>query len=596
VTTAGSEDSERRPRLATFWGRHRARWSLPLVIILVIGAVALIDHLGSQRISQVDAVPTPVQVVAHGGTATVDLGTPWSGFNPSTPAGAASSTPTLLSPVLPGAYVMSPKLVPVVDTALLESVEVQSTSPLTVQYVLDPAARWSDGVPVTADDFVYAWTSQRGDGTDVDGQPDQVASTLGYQDIASVTGSHGGRTVTVVFRRPFADWRILFDHLLPAHVARRVGWNRGFASFDPAVDLSAGPLVVAAVHGRTAVLVRNPRWWGTPAPLARVVVTAGAPAAAWVARLGASTTDVAQPATFDLPTLGAVSALPGAGSAVHPSLALLSLEFNLASPTVGRLAVRQAVAHLIDRAALLDTTFGVLDAGLTVNEDHLAVSGQAGYSASTLSGEYDVPDPTVAATLLHTAGYGLATGPHGSVPSGRPLALTLAVPPGDPWIAEVAAALVRQLRSAGVGVTVVPATDPVGAVGTDGTPVPAGAYDLALVARHAGPFQSVTESWYSTDGGAGAQQDWSTYDDPEVDALFTQAAQDLNPVTGASVYAQIDDQLWSQMVALPLFPEPALVASGVQLAGPTYNPTADGLLWNVDQWTRLRPAPATPAA
>ena len=110
---------------------------------------------------------------------------------------------------------INPKLVPQVNTDLLESVEATSTSPLTIQYVINPKAVWSDGVPVTADDFIYAWQSQRGDGIDVDGQPDQVASTLGYRDVASVTGSNGGRTVTVVFATPFADWRVLFDHMVP---------------------------------------------------------------------------------------------------------------------------------------------------------------------------------------------------------------------------------------------------------------------------------------------------------------------------------------------------------------------------------------------
>ena len=61
---------------------------------------------------------------------------------------------------------------------------------------------WSDGVPVTADDFIYAWQSQRGDGVDVDGRPDQVASTLGYRDVASVVPSNDGKTVTVTFSTP----------------------------------------------------------------------------------------------------------------------------------------------------------------------------------------------------------------------------------------------------------------------------------------------------------------------------------------------------------------------------------------------------------
>ncbi len=149
--------------------------------------------------------------------------------------------------------------------------------------MINPKAVWSDGVPVTADDFIYAWQSQRGDGTDVDGQPDQVASTLGYRDVARVTGSHDGRTVTVVFSQPYADWRIMFNHMVPAHIARKVGWNTGFATFDPEVDLSAGPLLLASVSSSgTAVLMRNPSWWGTPSVLSSVVVSDGQSDGSWI--------------------------------------------------------------------------------------------------------------------------------------------------------------------------------------------------------------------------------------------------------------------------------------------------------------------------
>src|SRR4029077_1392289 len=101
---------------------------------------------------------------------------------------------------------------------------VISLQPQTVVYQIDPRAVWSDGVPINAGDFAYAWDSQKGGGTDLDGSPNSVATTLGYRDIASLTGSNQGRTVTVVFRTPFADWPSLFDDLLPAHIADQVGW------------------------------------------------------------------------------------------------------------------------------------------------------------------------------------------------------------------------------------------------------------------------------------------------------------------------------------------------------------------------------------
>ena len=93
--------------------------------------------------------------------------------------------------------------------------------------MINPKAVWSDGVPVSAADFIYAWQSQTGDGIDVDGQPDQVASTLGYRDMASVTSSHGGKTVTVMFATPFTDWRVMFNHMVPAHIASGSGGTTG---------------------------------------------------------------------------------------------------------------------------------------------------------------------------------------------------------------------------------------------------------------------------------------------------------------------------------------------------------------------------------
>jgi hypothetical protein len=73
--------------------------------------------------------------------------------------------------------------------------------------------------------------------------------------------------------------------------------------------------------------------------------------------------------------------------------------------------------------------------------------------------------------------------------------------------------------------------------------------------------------------------------------LFLQASEALNPVTGGTIYGQIDDQLWDQMVALPLFGEPALEANGVQISNVQYNASIDGILWNAPLWSVLKPGP-----
>jgi peptide/nickel transport system substrate-binding protein len=457
--------------------------------------------------------------------------------------------------------------------------------------VINPSAVWSDGVPVTADDFIYAWQSQRGSGVDVDGQPDQVASTLGYRDVASVTPSHGGKTVTVVFATPYTDWRLMFDHMVPAHVARVVGWNRGFAAFNPAVELSAGPLILRSVSPEgTAVLVRNPKWWGTPSVLRTVTVTAPSNQASWTGAVAGSNVAVAQPVSFDLSSLSAVTSLPNAQSYVRPSLDLLQLEFNVTASLTAHPETRQAIAHAIDRTALLRRVFGAIDPDLVVNQDHLAAAWQTSYVPSSAAGEYSVPDPTATDHLLKSVGF--RQNPQGAYVdgAGKPLTVRMAVQTGDPWIEDVANLISAELRSAGIAVVTIPVA---GTAGMEAA-VAANSYDMALVTRVASPFQSVTAAWFSDGMGPAdsyGTQDWSKFDDPQVDQLFSDAAKALNPVTGGTIYTQIDDQLWDQMVALPLFEEPAMVAYGVQLANVEYNPSIDGLLWNAPLWTVLQPKP-----
>ena len=591
MTDPGAGGADAVPGWRSFWQRHRARWTLPLVIIVIIGAVAIIDHLGSHRISQVDR-PLPSELVpVPGGSSAVALDVPWAGFNPNTPEGAVSSSPTLLSSVLPGAYVVPPKLVPQVDGDLLTSVEITTTTPLTIQYVINSRAVWSDGVPVTAADFIYAWHAQRGDGLDIDGQPYRVASTMGYRDIAKITPSQHDRTFSVVFTTPYTDWRSLFDHLVPAHVAQKVGWNHGFATFDPAVDLSAGPYVLQSVTGDgRAVLVRNRRWWGTPGLLDRITVSVTSNDRSWSSLLADTNVNSVASTSFTLGSLNLVSSLPNTQSEVHPALTFFQLGFNLDSQLFLKASVRQGVAHMIDRPALLAATFGAVAPSAAVSDDHLSVPGVSSYASSSAATSYDLPDVATGDDLLRSAGY--RPGPTGQYVDalGRPLVVRLAIEQGDPWIAGVAQLLEGQLSQAGIGVTEVPVEGPTGmaAANLDGS------YDLALFTRTASPFLTQTAAWYSSKDSlqtSAVPQNWSNVDDPQINALFAKASVALNPVTGSLAYTQIDDQLWDQMIALPLFGEPGFQANGVQLANAALNPSIDGTLWNVALWSRMAPGP-----
>ena len=157
----------------------------------------------------------------------------------------------------------------------MTSASVVKANPQTVVYQINPKAAWSDGVPISASDFIYAWQAQSGNPKfkDAGGKPFLPASSAGYNQIASVTGSNGGKTVTVVYSKPYGDWQSLFSQanpLLPAHIAQKVGFDSGYASFSPSVDISGGPYMIQSyAKGEDLVEVRNPHYWARPARSAR---------------------------------------------------------------------------------------------------------------------------------------------------------------------------------------------------------------------------------------------------------------------------------------------------------------------------------------
>ncbi len=530
----------------------------------------------------------PPLVQVNGGTATVALDTVPTTLNDHTLAGATDATRMVASAVWPQVFRVAPGTTPQLDTNVVDSAEVVSVNPQTVVYQIDPRATWSDGVPLSADDFVYAWQSQRGGATDVDGTPDSVASTLGYRDITSVTGSNDGRTVTVVFRLPFTDWASLFDDMVPAHVADTVGWNHGFDRFDAAVLVSAGPwLVQSWQHGVQIVLVRNPHWWASPARLDRVVMRAVPGSDALTSALGSGQVQVAYPASFDASFLAQVSSSASLQTQAQLGTRMLQLEFNVRHAPLDSVAVRQGVAHAVDRAAIATMAGQPEDHSVWEDNDHLFSNGQAWYADDAQG--YQRLDLPAAARLLEQGG--LVADARGTwTLRGSPVDLTVVWASDDPWSAASGPLIVGELVDAGFDVTAVPvpAADLVGAV------LPAGAFDLALVAVHAGAYPTAVARAFSSAPavtGVGTVSDWSGFDDPHIDALFTQAAQELAAAHDQSLYQQIDQALWTAMPTLPLFAEPTVLVWSASLSAVSDDPGGLGPMWSMRVWARLAAAP-----
>ena len=202
------------------------------------------------------------QFLGPGGEITIAATSPITDWNPISANGDTTGQRQQQWPLYPHPFVTMPDTSVVVNEALLESADVVESDPMTVEYVLQDGVQWSDGTPIGVDDFVYTQAVQ---------DPSKCADCLaafteGYSDIDSIEADDDGKTITMVYGEPFAEWRSLFNYILPAHIADGYGdlatsFNEGFSTNVP--EFSGGPYIIEDyTDGISMTMVPNPNWYG----------------------------------------------------------------------------------------------------------------------------------------------------------------------------------------------------------------------------------------------------------------------------------------------------------------------------------------------
>jgi len=552
-------------------GRLRAL-ALAVVSALTVSACSSSDD-GSTATSGLDS--SPVEVL-QGGTITFAADQEPAGFNPNKVGGNSLAVNNVLGRVLPSVFRVNPSFEPVLDEELMAGVEMASAEPQTIVYRIRPDAVWSDGVPISADDFIYLWEMSRDPegAPDVDGSVAEVASTAGYEDIASVTGSDGGKTVTAVFEKPYGDWRSLFSlALLPSHIARRVGWNDGFATFDPAVVISGGPFRIETYNvGKDLTLVRNERYWGTAANLDRIVFRFVPESSEQIPALRNREADVIYPQP-QLDALTQLRALEGVTAEVGFGLAYEHLTLNTRQEFLAIPAVRQALALALDRAQVVARTVGQVNDGATPLGSRLYVNSQPEYDDN--SGRYGSRDVPAARGLLEGAGFTMgADGFY--TKDGKRLSLRLSTTAGNALREEQGVLMQSQVKDAGIELRIDNSTPMV----LQRERLPQGDFDIANFGWTSSPFPSGFMDIF----GTGRAANYGSYSNPAVDALFAKASAALDDGEKAALYNEIDRLLWDDMATIPLYQKPTLVAFRSTYANIGDNATVHGIFWNAETW------------
>jgi peptide/nickel transport system substrate-binding protein len=547
------------------------RWLAALAAVAVAVAGVIVLRAGDTP----DAPGRPRVEIREGGTVRVAVTLEPSGFNPNTIKDGGLAVQRVAVTMYPSVFRIHPDFSVQLDPTFMLGAELTSRNPQTITYQIRPDARWSDGTPITADDFIYLWRNSNGTNPKTD-----TVTTVGYDRIRQVSGSADGKTVTVVFNKRFADWRGLFTNLLPAHYVQRQpgGWNRGLDKHPQQIP-SGGPFKIARFRrGETLTLERNDQYWGPKAHLDQIVIRLVPDSDAQLDALRNHETDLIAPGpTADL--VNHVRRLPGVRSQAGPSLGFEHLTFNLRHPILAELAVRQAIATAIDTQQVVDRLLRLVNPNAQILGNRIWLTGQQPYQDH--AGGYGKGNTQAARRLLEGAGWTLG-GDGIYAKDGKRLELRCSTFVGDPRRKLQGELLQAQLAEAGIYLDLANTTSDT----LFGEWIPKGNFDIVNFLWLGTPFAiSSSQDLYRSGGIA----NYGKLADPTVDTLFQHAIGELDPARVAAIGNQIDQQLWTQLPSIPLYQVQSFLAWRQDLLNIEDNPTTETLFWNAGSWGFAKP-------
>jgi peptide/nickel transport system substrate-binding protein len=524
--------------------------------------------------------------VKSGGSLTFALDEDIAGFNILNASQSEFVLQEILDQVWPSVFITQPNLKPVLDTNVVTSAKLTKTKPQTVVYTINPKAKWSDGVPVNAADFVYNWQAQSGNPKfkDKGGKPFEPASTSGYNQIKSVTGSNGGKKVTVVFSKPFGDWKSLFSPMIPGHISQKVGFNDGWSTFGAAERVSAGPFEIQSyTKGSNLVEVPNPHYWGPKAHLSKLIFRFILDDSQQPPAIQNGEVNMVNPALPGLDFFDSVKSIPGFKVQVLPGLEFQHIDFNESNPYLAKATIRHAIAYGTDRTTIAARTGGEIYSKLTPLDNRVYMPTQPEHKNA--SGSYGKFDPALAKKMLQQSGMTMGSDgyfhPSFGPQKGKDFTLSISTTTGVPVRSDIEQLFKSQMQAIGVRINIQNYT----AEKLFGTIGPKGEFDLIEFAWVSTPFASGNQSIYCSFTNTNVcGENWDHYADPKVDALFNKALATLNPSQAASLYNQVDGLLWKDMATLPLFQQPQLYGWSTKFQNIVPNTSSIGIPWNANQW------------
>ena len=483
--------------------------------------------------------------------------------------------------------------------------EKTSDDPLTVKYTISDDAKWSDGTPVTAGDFIVHWAANN-DTVKAEGSETPLFDSISFEQGKYIPeapeGEADGKEFTVTYPEPYADWEILISTALPAHiVAKEAGMSfeelvtaakeKDVEALTPAAefwndgwDFSPGELPDASLvpsmgpykfkdggwqAGQSITLEANPEYWGTP-PATKELVLRFADPKTHVQALQNGDLDVIEPQA----TVDTLQQLEGLGDDVNvqtgDQLTWEHVDYNRGEGSVfaDSPELREAFALCLPRQQIVDNLIKPIYADAQVMNLREVFPFQDKYQEvvdEAYPKEMDEPNIEKAKELVEKSGV--------STPTVR-----LGYQAGNQRRTETVALIKSSCDQAGFDVQ--DANSPVFFKEV----MPAGDYDAALYAWAGSGQKASGANIYQSDGA----QNQQSYNNPEVDAAWDKLATSLDENEQLEQTKTIEKLLWEDFQAIPLYAHPGLVGHKADVANVRDTAAQSGALWNVEQWVRVQ--------
>ena len=483
--------------------------------------------------------------------------------------------------------------------------EKTSDDPLTVKYTISDDAKWSDGTPVTAGDFIFHWAANN-DTVKAEGSETPLFDSISFEQGKYIPeapeGEADGKEFTVTYPEPYADWEILISTALPAHiVAKEAGMSfeelvtaakeKDVEALTPAAefwndgwDFSPGELPDASLvpsmgpykfkdggwqAGQSITLEANPEYWGTP-PATKELVLRFADPKTHVQALQNGDLDVIEPQA----TVDTLQQLEGLGDDVNvqtgDQLTWEHVDYNRGEGSVfaDSPELREAFALCLPRQQIVDNLIKPIYADAQVMNLREVFPFQDKYQEvvdAAYPKEMDEPNIEKAKELVEKSGV--------STPTVR-----LGYQAGNQRRTETVALIKSSCDQAGFDVQ--DANSPVFFKEV----MPAGDYDAALYAWAGSGQKASGANIYQSDGA----QNQQSYNNPEVDAAWDKLATSLDENEQLEQVKTIEKLLWEDFQAIPLYAHPGLVGHKADVANVRDTAAQSGALWNVEQWVRVQ--------